>query len=349
MKGLWRQEFGGTEQTLRNVFATLRAARDRYPHFEDPQRGFFSTRVELAPRDGSGWWHFLSLDDRIFCVITEVDYAEARVEAVQDEGFVEFHFLLEGPVNLSLPSSQPDTEGERAVGEATLIACRNAGDVNYKVQCPQGPFRMIGLYVDPDLLQRDYEFTSDVAEQLLSPGPGEISIVEKSLNVDFVRALQHLRANPLAGQRDATRAAAKLQELLCLTVEELEKEVEFRSALTFSQRELEMFEQARDKLSTDFSTHYTVPVLARELGTNATKLKRGFKFLYGKTIFDFRKAYRMDHAMQLLRQRDMSVAEVAREVGYERQASFTAAFKAHFGVLPKTARQLQMEGDGEAG
>jgi AraC-like DNA-binding protein len=49
----------------------------------------------------------------------------------------------------------------------------------------------------------------------------------------------------------------------------------------------------------------------------------------------------MEYAMQLLLERKLPIGEVARASGYERQASFTSAFKAHYGLLPKAARQLQ--------
>ncbi|MDK3018765.1 helix-turn-helix domain-containing protein [Pseudodonghicola flavimaris] len=353
-KGLWRQELGGEARTLRNTFRALAAAPEIHAPLSDASQGLFSVRVDIDPADGQGFWRFLSLGDQIYCVITECNYAQPRLEEVRDEGFVEFHFLLEGPVNLGLPDPQDRDDAAvgapnnaangaaaLAVSEATLIACRSASDVNYTVQCPRGPFRMIGIYVDPALLRESYAFTSATAAQLTGPQPGQISIIEKSLDVDFVRAIQELRLNPFETRRDLMRALAKLQELLCLSADALDSGAAQDSSQVFSQRELEMFEEARDLLATDFTTYYTVSTLSRRLGTNATKLKAGFKFLYGKTIFDFRKAHRMDHAMMLLSERNMTIAEVAASVGYARQASFTAAFKAHFGFLPKVARQMQ--------
>ena len=43
--------------------------------------------------------------------------------------------------------------------------------------------------------------------------------------------------------------------------------------------------------------------------------------------------------LQLLRETDESVAEIARAVGYESQSKFTAAFKEYFGALPKEYRK----------
>lgn len=347
-KGLWRQELGGEAKTLRNVFSALSGAPEKFSPLTDPSAGLFSARADINPADGRGFWRFFSIRDQIYCVITECDYAQPRLEEVRDEGFTEFHFLLEGPVNLGLPGEDlPQNEAEYPVSEATLIACRSAPDVNYTVQCPRGPFRMIGLYVDPVLLRNSYAFASETAEHLSHPQAGQISMLEKSLDVNFIRVLQELRLNVFETRRDLMRAFAKVQELLCLSADALDSSPGQNNSQVFSKRDLEVFEEARALLATDFTTTHTVSTLSRRLGTNSTKLKSGFKFLYGKTIFDFRKSYRMDHAMLLLSEREMTVAEVAAEVGYTRQASFTAAFKAHFGFLPKVARQMQAVSRGD--
>ena len=51
------------------------------------------------------------------------------------------------------------------------------------------------------------------------------------------------------------------------------------------------------------------------------------------------KKHRMEKAAQLLRETDLPVAEVARQVGYESQSKFTAAFKEQYGQLPKEYRR----------
>ena len=48
---------------------------------------------------------------------------------------------------------------------------------------------------------------------------------------------------------------------------------------------------------------------------------------------------RMEKAAALLRETDMSVAEIAGQVGYESQSKFTAAFKEQFGLLPTAYRR----------
>jgi len=69
-------------------------------------------------------------------------------------------------------------------------------------------------------------------------------------------------------------------------------------------------------------------------------LKRGFKTIFGETIFDFSVRCRMQHALTLLRGQRTPVASVAAAVGYRHQTSFATAFRRHFGVRQRTCARL---------
>ena len=59
-----------------------------------------------------------------------------------------------------------------------------------------------------------------------------------------------------------------------------------------------------------------------------------FKGVYGLPIATYMKEYRIRKNMELLRQTDSSIAEIAFKVGYETQGKFTKAFKETVKVLP---------------
>ncbi|MEH2012800.1 helix-turn-helix transcriptional regulator [Nostoc sp.] len=65
------------------------------------------------------------------------------------------------------------------------------------------------------------------------------------------------------------------------------------------------------------------------------KLQRGFRELFGTTVFGYLHHHRMEQAQILLRYRDMQVSEVAHAVGYSHLGHFTEAFKRKFGITPK--------------
>lgn len=125
-----------------------------------------------------------------------------------------------------------------------------------------------------------------------------------------------------------------LQLLLC--IEEVENSVnEDCSNCKFLSRpeERDKLENALDILNNSIGESVTIPSLSRRVGMNECYLKKGFKELYGKTIFMHLQEQRMQRAKVLLKE-EKSVTEVASEVGYATISSFSSAFKKNVGVLP---------------
>jgi len=82
--------------------------------------------------------------------------------------------------------------------------------------------------------------------------------------------------------------------------------------------------------------------LAQQVGVSDRTLQRGFKELFGTTVFGYLTDKRMEKAKQWLRG-DIPkeplckgiVAEVANLVGYSNPAHFAATFKRKFGITPR--------------
>lgn len=83
----------------------------------------------------------------------------------------------------------------------------------------------------------------------------------------------------------------------------------------------------------------TVLELARLVGTNQTKLKQGFKEIFGNTIFSYLQDLRMSHAQTHLLDTDLSVQEIASLVGYNNSPNFSVAFKRYYGCSPQDLRK----------
>lgn len=81
--------------------------------------------------------------------------------------------------------------------------------------------------------------------------------------------------------------------------------------------------------------------LSRKTGLNDFKLKKGFKALFGNTVFGYLAELRMTLAYKLLKD-GRTVSEVAETVGYKNAHHFTAAFKKHFDMLPSKVSKLMV-------
>ncbi len=78
--------------------------------------------------------------------------------------------------------------------------------------------------------------------------------------------------------------------------------------------------------------------IAKTIGINEYQLKKGFKELFGTTVFGFIADQRLESAYQLLLHTDKTVFEVSVELGYATPQHFNNAFKKKFGITPKLVR-----------
>jgi AraC-like DNA-binding protein len=74
--------------------------------------------------------------------------------------------------------------------------------------------------------------------------------------------------------------------------------------------------------------------LAKEFALSESTLKRHFKAVYGKTMYDYYLEKKMELAKLLLMERKTSVSETAYRLGYEKVSAFICMFKKYHKILP---------------
>lgn len=92
--------------------------------------------------------------------------------------------------------------------------------------------------------------------------------------------------------------------------------------------------KSREILIQHIGEPITIKELSRKVAINECYLKKGFKELFGTTIFDFYQGQRMEHARYLLYEKGLSVTEVSLMLGYSSISHFSTAFKKHTGIKP---------------
>lgn len=104
-----------------------------------------------------------------------------------------------------------------------------------------------------------------------------------------------------------------------------------------SLRERFQLELARDYLLKDLSQPPTIANIAAVVGLHPGKLKKGFKQMYGDTIYAHFQKARMKKATTLLK--DNNVTETAMILGYSNVSHFSAAFFKELNIKPKEFRR----------
>lgn len=84
---------------------------------------------------------------------------------------------------------------------------------------------------------------------------------------------------------------------------------------------------------------FSVEDLSRELFLSRVALYKKLLALTGKTPIEFIRSLRLKRAAQLLEKSDLTIAEVAYEVGFNNPKYFTKYFKAEYDMLPSAYQQ----------
>ena len=130
---------------------------------------------------------------------------------------------------------------------------------------------------------------------------------------------------------------AQTQMLLLYSLECMlgEKEIEgFQCRFLANDADREKIIRSREILLQHIGEPLTIKELSRKVAINECYLKKGFKELFGTTIFDFYQSQRMEHARYLLYEKGLSVTDVSLLLGYSSISHFSTAFKKQTGLKP---------------
>jgi|SRR5579862_3638717 len=150
-------------------------------------------------------------------------------------------------------------------------------------------------------------------------------LLEAMLNHNYTDSFENIYIN------------AQTQMLLLYSLECMigDKGVEsFQCKFLANEADREKIIKAREVLLQHIGEPLTIKALSRKVAINECYLKKGFKEIFGTTIFDFYQGQRMEHARYLLYEKGLSVTDVSVMLGYSSISHFSTAFKKHTGLKP---------------
>jgi AraC-like DNA-binding protein len=98
--------------------------------------------------------------------------------------------------------------------------------------------------------------------------------------------------------------------------------------------ELAHLRRARDLLEREYARPLNVPAMARAALMSPSLFSRRFREAYGETPYAYLQARRVERAMGLLREGDLSVTDVCIAVGFTSLGSFSSTFTRLVGEPP---------------
>lgn len=108
--------------------------------------------------------------------------------------------------------------------------------------------------------------------------------------------------------------------------------------MTLKKEDIRFIRKAKTILNEQFDKPITIPELATRAGINESKLKEGFKELYGQSIHTYLLALRLEKAKHLLENTAMAITDITWHIGYSHITHFTSLFKKELGITPSEWR-----------
>ena len=132
---------------------------------------------------------------------------------------------------------------------------------------------------------------------------------------------------------------SKSIELLVLSAEACKQAADRKEVFIKNKTDKEKLIAVRDLINDRLHCPPNLSEIAREVGLNEYKLKRGFKEIFNNTVFGYLTERRLQLAYQYLRDTEKTAAEISYELGYASPQHFNNAFSKKFGVTPSAVRK----------
>lgn len=100
---------------------------------------------------------------------------------------------------------------------------------------------------------------------------------------------------------------------------------------------------ARKILNENLKQPPIVMHLAELVGLNKNALQQAFRHCTGHSVGEYLRACRMEKALTMLKETELSIADIARHSGYQSPANFYHAFEKTFSMPPGEMRKLMLE------
>lgn len=257
-----------------------------------------------------------------------------------DHGFF-FSLVLDGHSHWSQGSPKTPLSNLSLSPGSNVFAGYRCEEQQWKIQAGHS-HRIVELHLSVrtalELFSQNLDSTPDRFIDVVMERINDLKNERRPLTPALRLAVDHILHCPVEGKLRRLFIESKALEILALELDLLvSPRPEEKFKLSGSDRE--RLVQATGILEAEFDDPPKLMELARRVGLNDFKLKRGFRENFGQSVFGYLRSLRMEKAKTMLSESDLNVSEVATAVGYSSFGHFSAAFRKQFGILPKHVKR----------
>ena len=264
-------------------------------------------------------------------MITEAWYEKDLVldrEPDDNLDYVHIYLVLEGALN------QTFTEKQVAMEAGTLKgAFAYNGLFHMHINHPAGQqLRTIAIKIQRKTVEALLPEAVDLYTELFSDPEGVA--YHTSIPVEVEKLCQevfHFRETEFGSRSMVMARGLEILTMIFDRVRKMQKNNELNG---LHADDFDRLQRIKDHILGNIDEKISLEQLASEFGLSVSKLKRDFKSLFDRSVYQFYTHARMDEAYRRLKSGRYSVMEVGYDLGYQNLSKFSEMFRKVKGISP---------------
>jgi AraC family transcriptional activator of pyochelin receptor len=259
----------------------------------------------------------------------------ASFKSYSAEPFLELHFTWKNNIRYTI----------KGIGHLEMMAKQfNITYLPYlesKTFFHPGDFQTFDVHITPAFLNKAalyYPRVNEFLNVLDKHAASRLSKINHFATGPMLVIIQQIKSCCLQGALREFYIDTKVTELLVLVLDAVMNHPVWQK-IKLKPYDIECLREAKKILLDNMENPYSVVQLAHKAGINDFKLKKGFKQVFGTTVFDCLFNARMEESLRLLKETNVPIFEIAYIIGYRNSTAFSAAFRKKFGYPPSFIRK----------
>ncbi len=243
--------------------------------------------------------------------------------------FIQIHFSINSDAQLHYgPHYSLDVKSQSSV---LLYNPNQALSINLSLN-PNGKYLV--FIVSIKMFHSFFSQVADIIPFLNEENKNKKYYLDKDLSPNEVLVLNQVFDDQKLNGMHQLYIKAKVYEVLSLYFSTNNND---QQSCPFLENEanVEKIKKAKQVVINNMDEPPSLQEIADEVGLSISKLKEGFKHIYGESVFNFLLDYKLEYARKQLLSKKYNVSEISLQIGYSTSSHFIAAFKKKYGTTPK--------------
>ncbi|NOY08227.1 MAG: helix-turn-helix transcriptional regulator [Spirochaetes bacterium] len=304
----------------------------------------FEQFVPVPPQNGVGGFRIIRLRDNLGIIITNHWSGDSPVTARTDALTRSFKFTFNfSPKPVIIGIERNNIEYIAAPSNAYILSPNIVLDISI----PRYNHQMwLSVVIGPALLKQTIESLKErlpkAFNRVVDEPDNGYYFHESRYTPRVQLVLEQILNCAFSGSLKRIYLEGKAIELIALRFGLLLNETgEGYHSVPLTATDIEKLHYIESILKTRISTPPSLIELSNLVGINITKLKNGFKTLFGVSVGKYILNIRMEQARYLLKHGGLNVSEASSAVGYKSLSHFTVMFKTKYGFYPSTCVKMR--------